>query len=50
MNQIKNENNQKGHLLFGEIPVIALIFPPIGLMMLIRYLLNKKPNERTGNG
>ena len=38
-------NKINGFLLFKNIPIIALIFPPIGIMLLLNYLLNKnKPN------
>jgi len=36
---IKKENN-KSFSIRG-IPLIAIIFPPLGLLMLIKYLLNK---------
>ena len=37
----KAEIGKKDFLVFGKIPLIALIFPPIGFAMLINYILNK---------
>ena len=40
-----NENRPK-QLYLGKIPLIALIFPPIGLIMLIENLIRK--NKKKG--
>ena len=37
----KTEIVKKDFLVFGKIPLIALIFPPIGFAMLVNYILNK---------
>ena len=44
MEKEKIEEEQKKTKLFGifrNIPIIAIIFPPIGIMMLIRFYINK---------
>ena len=46
MDSKEKENDQPMPKLFGKIPLIAIIFPPIGLLMFIRYLLNR--SKRTG--
>ncbi len=40
-----DKDNGKEFLLFGKIPLIALIFPPIGFAMLLNYLLTKQNKE-----
>ena len=40
-----NKDKGKEFLLFGKIPLIALIFPPIGFAMLLNYLLTKQNKE-----
>ena len=41
-----NNNNEKVKpLSIRGIPVIAIIFPPLGLLMLLKYLLNKNKKE-----
>ena len=41
-----NNNNKKiKPLNIKGIPIIAIIFPPIGLLMLLKYLLNKNKKE-----
>jgi hypothetical protein len=42
MNNNKDQENRPKPFYVGKIPVIALIFPPIGLIMLIQYLFSKK--------
>ncbi len=37
--------NQNEYLLFGKIPLIAVIFPPIGFAMLVNYIINKQKGE-----
>ena len=37
----KTETGKKRFLIFGKIPLIALVFPPIGFGMLVNYILNK---------
>ena len=37
----KTEIGKKDFLIFGKIPLVALIFPPIGFGMLVNYILNK---------
>tara|TARA_B100000767_G_C19511930_1_gene428792 strand:+ start:364 stop:513 length:150 start_codon:yes stop_codon:yes gene_type:complete len=39
----KEENKQKSFL--NKIPITAIIFPPIGLIMLLNYLLKKNKKE-----
>lgn len=34
--------NKNEYLIFGKIPIIAVIFPPIGFAMLVNYILNKQ--------
>jgi hypothetical protein len=50
MSNNENEGNRSKPLYLGKIPLIALIFPPIGLIMFIQYLLNKKGKGRILNG
>ena len=40
-----DKDKEKEFLLFGKIPLIALIFPPIGFAMLLNYLLTKQNKE-----
>ena len=40
-----DKDNGKEFLLFGKIPLIALIFPPVGFAMLLNYLLTKQDKE-----
>ena len=42
MSNNENEEKRPKPLHLGKIPLIALIFPPIGIILLIQYLLNKK--------
>ena len=40
----KSKKNKKKTNLFGifrKIPIMAIIFPPIGIMMLIKFYINK---------
>ena len=37
----QNKENRPKQLLLGKIPLIAIIFPPIGFIMLIQFFLNK---------
>ena len=48
MNDNNNEENKPKPLYLGKVPLIALIFPPIGLIMLIEYLLRKKKIKGDG--
>ena len=36
-----NKNKKSKPLSIRDIPIIAIIFPPLGLLMLLKYLLNK---------
>ena len=38
----ETDTNQNEYLIFGKIPIIAVIFPPIGFAMLVNYILNKQ--------
>ena len=41
-----NDNNKKiKPLSIRGIPFIATVFPPLGLLMLLKYLLNKNKKE-----
>jgi len=42
-----NENNQN---IFKKIPIIAYIFPPLGILMLINFFIiqNKKRDKNPG--
>ena len=41
-----NNNNKKIKTLsIRGIPIIAIIFPPLGLLMLLKYFLNKNKKE-----
>ena len=41
-----NNNNKKVKpLTIGGIPIIAIVFPPLGILMLLKYLLNKNKKE-----
>ena len=40
---IKKQSN-KSFTIKG-IPLVAIIFPPLGLMLLVKYLLNKNKKE-----
>tara|TARA_B100000959_G_C14938101_1_gene606612 strand:+ start:556 stop:705 length:150 start_codon:yes stop_codon:yes gene_type:complete len=39
------KDKESRFLIFGKIPIVALIFPPLGLVLLIRYYLNKKTQK-----
>ena len=41
MDQDKDENDKSGDHLLKRIPIIAIIFPPIGFLMLLKYALKK---------
>jgi len=41
----QEEIKQSQPTVFGKIPIIAIIFPPIGLLMLIQYVLRKKDKK-----
>ena len=44
--EVKDNSNKKSKpLKIGGIPIIAIIFPPIGLLMLLKYFLNKNKQE-----
>ena len=45
MDDKKPGTNQNDYLLFGKIPLIAVIFPPIGFAMLVNYIINKQKGE-----
>jgi len=38
-NNLHKKNNKS--FTIKRIPLVAIIFPPLGLMMLVKYLLNK---------
>jgi len=38
-------NNFKGPYI-GKIPLVYILFPPLGLIMLYKYLYNKFSNKR----
>ena len=41
-----NNNNKKNKpLSIRGIPIVAIVFPPLGLLMLLKYLLNKNRKE-----
>ena len=42
-----NDNNNKKNkpLTIRGIPLVAIVFPPLGLLMLLKYLLNKNKKE-----
>ena len=40
-----NKNKKSKPLNIRGIPIIAIIFPPLGLLMLLKYLLNKNRKE-----
>ena len=41
-----NNNNKKiKPLSIRDIPIMAIVFPPLGLLMLLKYLLNKNKKE-----
>ena len=42
-----DDNNSKKNkpLSIRGIPIIAIVFPPLGLLMLLKYLLNKNKKE-----
>ena len=40
-----NKNKKSKPLSIRGIPIIAIIFPPLGLLMLLKYLLNKNKKE-----
>ena len=37
----EEQENTKLFRIFRKIPIMAIIFPPIGIMMLIRFYINK---------
>ena len=41
----QNKTEQREFFIFGKIPLIALIFPPIGFVMLLNYILTKRTKE-----
>ena len=43
-----DDNNSKKNkpLSIKGIPIIAIVFPPLGLLMLLKYLLNKNKKEK----
>ena len=45
MEEDDNNNKKIKPLNIKGIPIIAIIFPPIGLLMLLKYLLNKNKKE-----
>lgn len=46
MMENNDSNNKKVKpLTIGGIPIIAIIFPPLGILMLFKYLLNKNKKE-----
>ena len=40
-----NNNKKNKPLSISDIPIIAIVFPPLGLLMLLKYLLNKNKKE-----
>ena len=40
-----NNNKKNKPLSIRGIPIIAIVFPPLGLLMLLKYLLNKNKKE-----
>ena len=42
-----DDSNSKKNKPFSirGIPIIAIVFPPLGLLMLLKYLLNKNKKE-----
>jgi mannose/fructose/N-acetylgalactosamine-specific phosphotransferase system component IIC len=41
----KRKENKKEKSFLNKIPIAAIIFPPIGFIMLINYLLKKNKKE-----
>ena len=45
--EVDNNNIKKNKpLSIRGIPIIAIVFPPLGLLMLLKYLLNKNKKEK----
>tara|TARA_B100001758_G_C18044439_1_gene419869 strand:- start:321 stop:461 length:141 start_codon:yes stop_codon:yes gene_type:complete len=40
-----NNNKKNKTLTIRGIPLIAIVFPPLGLLMLLKYLINKNKKE-----
>ena len=40
-----NNNKKNKPLTIRGIPLVAIVFPPLGLLMLLKYLLNKNKKE-----
>jgi len=40
-----NSNKKSKPLNIRGIPIVAIIFPPLGLLMLLKYFLNKNKKE-----
>ena len=40
-----NSNKKNKPLSIKGIPIIAIVFPPLGLLMLLKYLLNQNKKE-----
>ncbi|MDC0178494.1 hypothetical protein OAI75_01720 [Woeseiaceae bacterium] len=50
MDQDKDGNDKSDGHLFKRIPIIAIIFPPIGFLMLLNYALKKMLKGSKDNG
>ena len=46
MNKDKNKNDNYDGNLFSKVPIIAIIFPPVGILMLLKYALKKISGSR----
>jgi|APSaa5957512535_1039671.scaffolds.fasta_scaffold127442_3 hypothetical protein len=46
MDSKEKEEEQPKLIRIGNIPIIAIVFPPIGLLMLIQYMLTKLKTEK----
>ena len=50
MDQDKDKNDNSAHNVFTKIPLIAIIFPPIGFLMLFNYALKKMASRTKDKG
>ena len=50
MNQDKDKNDKSVNSAFTRVPLIAIVFPPIGFLMLFNYALKKMASRSKDNG
>ena len=50
MDQDKDKNDQSIHNVFTKIPLIAIVFPPIGILMLFNHALKKMASRSKDKG